>query len=287
MSLSLDEIKSHLTSDGIWQLDNDIEQILKRQLESLPISKILSQQEYRYPQDKYGLRGFMDKFFARHFFQVQNAVIQPDCFERILDALNYGSVTISDIGCGPAVTSLALLNIFSNLSCYVHKRVNVNIILNDTVPELLSTGYRMLTDYVNKTEGVNISRIILLSNAFPQSMVQLERISRLLSRYDFCCLSYSLVPLKASSTYLEIQENLQNFFSFLKPKGIGIVIQDKFRESLSRKIGFLIKCPVQKLTLRQKIYDSQNSCDSLSYEYFRIAILPDMAQGVSNRFCLQ
>lgn len=125
----------------------------------MPSSDNLSKQEYRYPEDKPSLRGFMDKFFARHFFQVQNAVLQPDCFERILTAIKNGNITIADIGCGPAVGSLALLNILSYISRSMRRSVNVNIVLNDTVPEMLAAGYEMLNIYKNRLTDINFSRI--------------------------------------------------------------------------------------------------------------------------------
>ena len=84
MQLTLEYTRQHFTINGVWKFDIEIQQILKRQIMSLPFSDNLSDKEYRYPENKTSLRGFLDKFFARHFFQVQNAVLQPDCFERIL-----------------------------------------------------------------------------------------------------------------------------------------------------------------------------------------------------------
>ena len=254
---------------------------------SLPSSGNLSKQEYRYPEDKPSLSGFLDKFFARHFFQVQNAILQPDCFERILTAIKNGNVTIADIGCGPAVASLALVNLFSYISHCMHRPVNVNIVLNDTVPEMLATGCKMLNIYKNRLTGINISRIISIDSPFPESMVQLRRISNMLNQYDICCLSYVLLPLKEEATYMQMQQSLKILFSYLKPTGVGVITQDKFRESLARKLGSLLNSSTQKMSLRQKIYDSKNSCNELLYEYFRIAVLPEITQGVSSRFCLQ
>ena len=109
----------------------------------------------------------------------------------------------------------------------------------------------------------------------------------MLNQYDICCLSYVLVPLKEEATYIQMQQGLKTLFSYLKPMGVGVIIQDKFRESLARRLGSLLDSSTQKMSLRQKIYDSKNSCDELLYEYFRIAYLPETAQGVRSRFCLQ
>ncbi|MBL7107534.1 MAG: hypothetical protein ISS77_08020 [Phycisphaerae bacterium] len=287
MQPTLEEIRQNFTNDGVWELDVEIEQILKRQIMSLPSSDNLSKQECRYPEDKLSLRGFLDKFFARHFFQVQNAILQPSCFERILTAIKNGNVTIADIGCGPAVASLALVNLLSYISHNMHRPVTVNIVLNDTVPEMLAAGYKMLNIYKNRLTSVNISRIISIDTPFPESMVQLRRISNILNRYDICCLSYVLLPLKEEATYMQMQQSLKILFSYLKPTGVGVITQDKFRESLARRLGSLLNSSTQKITLRQKIYDSKNTCNELLYEYFRITVLPEITQGVSSRFCLQ
>jgi SAM-dependent methyltransferase len=284
---TLEETKQKFTNDGVWELDIEIEQMLKRQIMSLPPSDNLSKQEYRYPEDKTSLRGFLDKFFARHFFQVQNAILQPDCFERILATIRNGNVTIADIGCGPAVASLALIKLFSYISDYMHRPVNFTIVLNDTVPEMLAVGCKMLNTYKNRLAGINISRIINIGTPFPESMVQLRRISSMLNQYDICCLSYVLLPLKEEATYMQMRQSLKNLFGYLKPTGVGLITQDKFRESLARRVGSLLNSSTQKMSLRQKVYDSKNSCDELLYEYFRILVLPEITQGVSNKFCLQ
>lgn len=287
MQPTLEETRQYFASGGVWNLDVEIEKVLKRQIMSLPTSENLSRQEYRYPEDNTSLRGFLDKFFARHFFQVQNAVLQPDCFERILTAIKNSNITIADIGCGPAVASLALVSLFSYISHNMYRPVNVNIVLNDTVPETLAAGCKMLNMYKSRLASVNISRIININTPFPESMIQLRRISNMLNKYDICCLSYMLLPLKEESTYMQMEQSLKTLFSYLKTTGVGVIIQDKFRESLARRLGSLLNSSTRKMSLRQKIYDSSNSCDELSYEYFRIAFLPEVAQGVSSRFCLQ
>lgn len=96
-----------------------------------------------------------------------------------------------------------------------------------------------------------------------------------------------LLPLKEEATYMQMQQSLKMLFGYLKPTGVGVITQDKFRESLARRLGSLLNSSTQKMSLHQKIYDSKNSCDEFLYEYFRIAVLPEITQGVSSRFCLQ
>lgn len=276
-----------MCDNGVWEFDDKIRQVLKRQMLSLPLPKKLSQKEYRYPENKPEIRGFLDKFFARHFFQIQNVLLQQDNFERLLLAIENRSITVADIGCGTAVASLALLNILSYLCKDLYIPINVNIILNDTVPEVLTVGYKMLKDYIGQLHNIRISMIIRINTPFPKSMIQLRRISDLLGGYDVCCFSYVLLPLKEEATYMQMKNNLTEIFGKLKSTGVGLIIQDRFRESLVRKLGILLDSKTQKLSLRQKIYDSKNSHDEFSYEYFLISVLHNMTYGVNKRFCLQ
>ena len=74
-----------------------------------------------------------------------------------------------------------------------------------------------------------------------------------------------------------MNEQLTEFFDCLNNSGVGIINQDKFRENLSRCIGSLMESITRKMSLCQRIYDSNNSYDQYSYEYFRVIILPKVA----------
>ena len=89
--LTLAETRERVAPSNIWKLDSAFEVLLKRQICSLPSTKNLSKLEYRYPEDEKSLRAFMNKFFDRHFFQVQNAILQQDTFERFLQAIKKGN----------------------------------------------------------------------------------------------------------------------------------------------------------------------------------------------------
>jgi len=266
-----------VNEENVWILDDEIEQILQKQINLLPLSKSLSKLQYRYPQSKAELRGFYDKFFARHFFQAQNSIMQPDSFERLMKAINKGVITIADIGSGPAVASVALLNIISHICNEINRSVSVNIVLNDVESELLFEAEKVIDTYSKKLKRVYIATVLKIDNPFPKSMIQLKRISRMLGRYDFAFMSYVLLPLKEESTYSQLNEKLTEFFDCLSNFGVGIINQDKFRENLSRRIGSLMESTIRKMSLCQRIYDSNNSYDQYSYEYFRVIILPKVA----------
>jgi len=272
---TLAEIREEIIPNDVWTLDDALEKILKRQISSLPSRSNSSKSEYKYPEDKASLRGFLDRLFARHFFQIQNAILSQDTFERLISAVQHRNITIADIGCGPAVASLAILNLASNVCCKLNKKIYVNVILNDISVEALAVGRKMLEAYAKHLHGLSGLKIMALDTPFPDSIIQLRRISNMLDPYDICCLPYMLDLVKEDSSYENIRQRLEILAGLCKPTGFILNLQDKFRESFARRIGHLLKASVNKLSLRQKIYDSTNSCDEYSYEYFRVAFFPD------------
>jgi hypothetical protein len=272
---TLKEIREDFVKNDIWELSPEIAKILNQQIKALPYSDKLSEYEYRYPKDKAGVRGFLDKFFARHFFQVQHAILQEDTYERFLNAINRGRVQIADIGCGPALATIATLNIISYICNKHSKFVDVSVILNDTETENLVIGQKMLTRYAKQLRKIRITKTISLDTPFPDSMVQLRRISKMTLPYDMCFMSYIFVPLKEDASYDEIGNQIQELATHCKPDGFGILIQDKFRENHTRRLGAVIKATVNKLTLNQKVYDSNNSNENHWYNYFRMVFFPD------------
>ncbi len=285
--LTLTEIREEIAPDNTWVLDGKFEKILKQQISSLPDPDNSSESEYKYPEDKASLRGFLDRLFARHFFQIQNALLQQDTFERLISAVQRRNITMADIGCGPAVASIAILNIASNMCGELNKSVYVNIILNDISIEALAAGKKMLETYAKRLSGIRGLRILTSHAPFPDSMVQLRRISRMLAPYDICCLPYVLDLVKEDCSYKNICQQLKILTELCKPTGFVLNLQDKFRESFARCVGYLLNTSVNKLNLRQKVYDSTNSCNEYSYDYFRTVIFPDQkCYGVESRFCL-
>ncbi len=285
---TLAEIREEIVPNDIWTLDDKLEKILKRQISSLPSPSNASESEYKHPEDKASLCGFLDRLFARHFFQVQNAILQQDTFERLVSAVQRGNITVADIGCGPAVAGIAILNLVSNVCRKLNKNIYLNIILNDISVEALAVGRKMMETYAKHLSGISGLKFLVLDTPFPDSMLQLRRISNMLDPYDICCLPYVLDLVKEDFSYENIRQRLEILAELCKPTGFILNLQDKFRESFARHIGHLLKASVNKLSLHQKIYDSTNSCDEYSYDYFRIAFFPaQKCYGVERRFCLQ
>jgi hypothetical protein len=186
------------------------------------------------------------------------------------------------------VASIAILDLVSNVCCKLNKNIYVNIILNDISVEALAVGRKMLETSVKHLYGISGLKFLVLDTPFPDNMIQLRRISNMLDPYDICCLPYVLDLVKEDSSYENICQQLEILAGLCKPTGFILNLQDKFRESFACCIGHLLKASVNKLSLRQRIYDSTNSCDEYSYDYFRIAFFPDQkCHGVESRLCLQ
>ena len=109
---SLNAIEVTLKPGDCWQMQKEVYSILQQKINCLPKSKDVSEQQFRYPETPAALRAFLEKFFTRHFFQVQDSLLKEDIFAPLIEILkSSNSITILDIGAGPAVASLALLNI--------------------------------------------------------------------------------------------------------------------------------------------------------------------------------
>jgi hypothetical protein len=95
------------------------------------------------------MRAFLDTFFTRHYFQVQDSLLEYMTSEEFIFLLKIGKLNILDIGSGPAVASLAITEI---LACVLKnltgtKKIRINYFLNDPVNICLGVGKELLNDY--------------------------------------------------------------------------------------------------------------------------------------------
>jgi len=191
--------------NGIWHMSHRMEQLLEHQIRSLPKGNV-SEDETRYPTTPIGMRAFLDKFFTRHYFQIQDSLIEFLSSEDFINIINYGELKILDIGSGPAVASLAITDIIVNLLEYLKSNgnyININnlettYVLNDTSNICLGVGQQMLKNYfsINSSELSKVKqRIFNLEKPFPGNISQLKRIANYAGLYDIICLAYVIVPL--------------------------------------------------------------------------------------------
>ena len=172
----LDEIKAILAPDGCWQIQEDILEILQQEINRLPNKKDVSEQQCRYPETPAAMRAFLEKFFVRHFFQVQDSLLTDDVFKLILNIFNAsGPVTILDVGAGPAVASLGLLNVLSQCGM-MRQNTAIRIIMNDTSKICLESGQRMLDAFICKNNK-HIPKLSVqqLNTQFPENLSAIKR----------------------------------------------------------------------------------------------------------------
>ncbi len=248
--------------------------MLTKTLRTLPSKENVSECECRYPQTRSGMRAFLETFFARHFFQVQDSLLQTDMLSALVASIRRGRLNIADIGSGPAVTSLAVLDMLSALHNLnkLHP-ISVRIILNDTSPVCLQIGLQMLKLFIrHSSQTFHDIQIHTLNTAFPSNLYQWKRTTNRFGTFDLFFLSYILIPLKEELKYAEIQEGIEIFRQYCASHATGLILQDKFRESLIRTVGRNLRALTEKATLQQIVYDKNNSNDRQIYNYYRTII---------------
>ncbi len=286
-------IIEELCPDGVWQLTDVVKSVLKRQILQLPQRKV-SEDETRYPTTPSSMRAFLDVFFARHFLQIQNSLINYIVSLDFLDIVSSGSIQILDIGSGPAVASLAITELLSCIIDYLvhigkypkHRSLKITYVLNDTATICLGTGRHMLSHYF-KIKNAHQGRIVngqtmSINNAFPDNMRQLQRIKNNIGAFDIITFSYVVIPLNEDNGFNNLISGLLSIEEFCSRNGVILILQDRFRESLIRRIGKAIGVSTHKEEMAQQIYPDRNTSETHEYSYYSCLYNPDN-KGVAGR----
>jgi len=112
----LREVKEQLAPNEIWTLRRSIEEVLNSEMASLPQGKEISKLERRFPTTLSALQAFLNAFLHGTFFKFRILYLQPDVFERFLNIIRKGALHIADVGSGPAVASLAFLDLITAIN---------------------------------------------------------------------------------------------------------------------------------------------------------------------------
>lgn len=278
-------VLQELRPDEIWQLSNLMKSILRRQISHLPKSKV-TEDETRYPQSPVSMRAFLIKFFARHYLQTQNSLVEYITSQDFYNIIRFGHLRILDVGSGPAVASLAITDM---LACLIEhlkyigiwprgKRVTIDYILNDTSGICLGTGKRMLTDYYKISQRNNrevvLGQIISIQKGFPDNLNQLQRIMFNLSKYDIATFSYVLSPLNEEKTFKNLVLGLFNVEKLCNYSGRILILQDKFRARLVQRISRAIGISSRKEESTQQVYPKRNTSGIYTYSYYCCLYIP-------------
>ncbi len=266
-------VRDELCHNGVWKISDDLERILNRQINRFP-KRETNDEETRYPEDKASMGAFLDKFFPRHYFQVQNSIIEYMTSDEFVDLIKTGTVNILDIGSGPAVASLAITDILVGVlkTLELNKMVSINYILNDPINICLGVGKDLLNSYFltlkkGKT-GICNNIILAIAQKFPSNVKQLARINKNYGEYSIVNFSYVATPLREQETLNEIRNGFSQIESMSSPKGKILILQDKYKESLIKSITKEIGENYKEKHLNQYVYSSDNSNEVQSYTYF-------------------
>lgn len=243
----------------------------------------MSESEERYPTSLQGVRAFLNSLFARHFFQVQDSLLEF-AGRQVADRLpGRDTVSFADIGSGPAVASLALIDLLDCARQVRRERtapsmhpIRISFALNDVSEPCLRVGQDMLARYSRATCSSPM-RIVPVSVPFPKSIPQLRRLAHLGAPYDQCCLSYVLAPLDEQSGLQPVCHGIRQLAEASGPtKGRIVILQDKFHESLHTQVCRGLGVSSQEAQIKQTVYDTQNQNSEHTYTFFR-SVFPEEA----------
>ncbi len=270
---------------GIWQLSHRMESLLEQQLRRLPQGKV-SDEESRYPTTKQGMRAFLDIFFTRHYFQAQNSLVEHLISEEFLSTILDGQLRVLDIGCGPAVVSLAITDLIDSLMKILVEtgqlsRLNsleLTYVLNDTSPICLGMAKQMLAQYLSLQQysPLNVMpRIVLgIEKGFPENMKQLRRVGQNYGSFDVASLSYVITPLTEQRGVTSLAGDLSLLGSLCAKNGCVVILQDKFKGEVIRRLGRILGATVRQREYTQQVYSNRNPNETFTYSYYDLLYKP-------------
>lgn len=280
-----DFVQDELCPNGEWKLSDYMESVLERQISRLPRASV-SEDETRYPTTPAGMRAFLDVFFTRHYFQVQDSLLDYMVSGEFTDLLSIGKLQILDVGCGPAVASLAIADMLGYILEYLRytgglprsRFLSITYVLNDTSNICLGTGQRMLTDYFRIRRAYNKGamklRTICVQEPFPSNMRRLRRIRNNLDTYNIVVLSYVIVPVSEEEGFDDFVNGLWSVEELSNTDGRILILQDKFQADLVWRMSGAIGVSAHKTKLAQKVYSRRNDNESYTYSYYRCLYAP-------------
>ena len=267
-------VKEELCPEGIWKFSDSMLSIFKSAINRFPNGETSETEEW-YPTTRNGMKAYLDKFFARHCFQVQDSLLDYMVSEPFLEAISNGYVNVLDIGSGPAVASLAIADLLGCITEIlseaqkVDSKIAFNFVLNDTSSICLGLGKEMLFNYFREIKGlhnISLDKAFFLNSKFPRTFVQFKRIAKNLKPFNIIVFSYVIVPLDEQD--IDIDSEIMDLKKICAENGQILIVQDKYNEELINQIGN----GAEKRSITHTVYSNQNSNDSYTYEYYRCLV---------------
>jgi len=271
-----DFVKDRFCPSEIWQLSNVMKSVLINEILRFPRG-IVSEIEIRYPTKPAEIRAFLIQCFTRHYFQTQDSLIDYMTSQNFLNIITSGRVRILDVGSGPAVASLAIIQMLSCILEYLGGRlarrvVKVSCVLHDTSSICLGTGQHMLANYfrtrVRGSETVASDRTICVQEGFPGSIDQLHRARCGFGAYDLIVFSYVTSPLDEHEGLGGLTEGLLNVERLCTKQGRILITQDKYETTLVRRLSRAMGVASSRRLLTQYVYPIRNRNETYTYTYY-------------------
>jgi len=266
-----------LCDDGIWRISNVMKSVLQYQISRMDKREV-NEDETRYPKSQAGMRSFLKKFFTRHYLQAQSSLVHYMSSNDFINILKSGSLTILDIGSGPAVTSLAITDMLTYIIEHLQnigkwskgRLVKINYILNDTSEICLGTGQYMIKDYFRRKriKEISCSHMFRIQKDFPNNINLLRRIRYNLGTYDIVIFSYVLTPLIEDKIFNQLINGFLEIKNLCNQRGRILILQDKFQRNLIQRVSRSIGVSSHKEESHQYIYPKRNDNDTYKYSYY-------------------
>jgi ribosomal protein RSM22 (predicted rRNA methylase) len=280
----------HPRPEEARRLSVPLRSLLDREIARLPNGDV-SEHETRYPVDAAGIRAFLSTFFTRHLFQLQNSLLDYMASRTFSGTREVDSLRILDVGSGPAVASLALMDIAENLretgmgADFQHEALLSRTVhvLNDTSAVCLATGKHMRAEYLRRKQNRPFTlggpRILTLQSPFPGNLHQLRRMASALGGYDIVFLSYVVHPVTETCGLQGFAQAVRTLGDLCRPTGRVLIIQDKFQESVLRELAQMLGIDCREQTVAQEIYPPRGENDTYTYTYYDCLYVPCPADG--------
>lgn len=207
--------------------------------------------------------------------------------DKFLNIIRSGNLQILDIGSGPAVTSLAITDMLVYILDYLKyigewsniKKARINYVLNDTSNICLGTGQSMLISYFQTRRknyrGIIHSRTVSISKSFPENLNQIRRIKLNLGPYDITTFSYITNVLIEDKGLKGLVDGILNTEKLCSHHGKILILQDKFQETLMRRISRAIGISSHEEESTQQIYPERNTNETYTYSYYSCLYAPN------------
>jgi hypothetical protein len=262
-----------LYPDGVCQPSDLIQSVLDQQIVGLP-RKAVSDRETRYPIDQPSMRAFLETFFTRHLFQLQRSLVEYVASVGFQRTVQFGPLRILDIGSGPAVASLGMIDMVRRVmqGAVGPHAIRMVHVLNDTSPICLVTGKHMLAacHELERSAGLVLpaDRVFTLPTAFPRNMPQIQQLASFLGGYDIIILSYVMDPLTDAYGLRALVAAVRALERLCRPHGRMLLMQDRFREALIRSLTGMLSVKYREQTVTQEIYPPRGDNETYTYTYY-------------------